>query len=156
MRLETVHKLAAAVEVATSALLSEPDAPEPEHGSAAGWEAVCRALDGVHDGFGAEPDEVPTIGGVRDVLGDAVDGLLGSGYGELRAMLPTLLRDVDALIGVSAGTAEVRARQVRSEARRVAACALGMARHFRAASGAVEMAIDPDADVPSPKGQQDL
>src|SRR6266704_987817 len=108
LRLETVHKLAIALEVTTSALMSEPDAASPDPGTAAAWEPARNAL---HGGCDATDDE-PTVGGVRDSLNDAVDAFLASRYADLSRMLPLLLRDADALVSATNGAAQARARQV--------------------------------------------
>src|SRR5258708_3314256 len=100
MRLETVHKLAVVLRVTTSALMSAPDGPGRRPGPAGGdWEPVRRALE--DDSAGAAED-APTVGGVRDAVTRAVAALLDSRYAELRVVLPSLLRDADALVGVSA------------------------------------------------------
>lgn len=137
MRLETVHKLARALRVTTSALTSGTGSPPPAAPAPGDWEAVRRALSGEHGGM---PDEAPAIGGMRDAVARANGTLLGSGYAELRVMLPALLRDADALVSASASRGEAHARQVRSDARRVAAYALGEARQFSAAGDAIELA----------------
>jgi hypothetical protein len=114
--LETVHKLAVVLRVSTSAVMSGPDAPgrlmAPVRGD---WDPVRRALGG---DFAEAAEDAPTVGGVRDAVARAVAALLDSRYAELRAVLPSLLRDADALVGRSADGAEARARQVLSDVRR--------------------------------------
>jgi hypothetical protein len=48
VRLATAHKLAKALGVTTSALVTEPDAPVPAPESAQQWEPVRLALEGIH------------------------------------------------------------------------------------------------------------
>ena len=147
MRLETVHKLAVVLRVATSALMSAPDAPDapgrlvaPVRGD---WEPVRRALGG---DFAGAAEDAPTVGGLRDAVARSVAALLDSRYAELRVVLPSLLRDADALVGVSADGAGARARQVRSDVRRLAAYVLGEAWQFDAAAYAIDLAISDAGD----------
>jgi DNA-binding XRE family transcriptional regulator len=139
VRLETAHKLAAVLEVPTSALVTEPDAPAPDRGSVLGWEPVRRALEGTH---GAEPAGEPTLAGVRAGVRGAVSAVLDSRYADLRVTLPVLLRDADALVGVSA---DAGARRARSQLRQVTAYMLGQVWQFPAAQKAIDLAIQ-DAD----------
>lgn len=144
MRLETVHKLAVVLQVSTSTLMSAPDAPGRLVAPAPGdWEPVRRALDG---DFGEPTEDAPSVGGVRDAVTRAVAALLDSRYAELRVVLPSLLRDADALVVMSAGGAETRARQVRSDVRRLAAYVLGEAWQFDAAADAIDLAIGDSGD----------
>jgi transcriptional regulator with XRE-family HTH domain len=78
LRLETAHRLAVALDVTTSALISPRGDAEDEPGSAGEWEPVARAVRGDHDG---EPDDEPGIGGgpadqaIELAAGDARDEL---------------------------------------------------------------------------------
>jgi transcriptional regulator with XRE-family HTH domain len=142
MRLETVRKLAVVLQVTTSSLMSEPDAAEPERGNIEDWAPLRSALDRT---LARDSDDEPTIGGVRDAFNDAVDAVLASRYAELRALLPTLVRDTDDLVATSAPSAVARARQIRSDVRHLAAYMLGQTWQFDAANQATELAIS-DAD----------
>ena len=145
LRLETVHRLAVALDVTTSALMSEPDAPEAEPGSAAAWDETCAALRGDHVPAGDEP---PTIGGVRDALNDATAIYLDSRFADLSRTLHFVLRDADALAGATDGNERARARQVRAQARQLAAITLSKVRLFGAAADAADLAMaDADDDL---------
>ncbi len=98
VRLETLHKIAVILRVPTTALAAPPDAALPEREDEAQWVPVRRALAGIAIG---EPDEEPTRDGLTDAVDLAVAALLESRYAELRTLLPALLRDADALVGIS-------------------------------------------------------
>ena len=55
--------LAVVLRVPTSALITGPDAPEPDHDSVQEWESVRRALAG--SPADEEPAEEPTLAGVQ-------------------------------------------------------------------------------------------
>jgi transcriptional regulator with XRE-family HTH domain len=143
LRLETAHRLAVALGVTTSVLVSPCGDAEAEPGSADGWDPVARAVRGDHDG---EPDDEPGIGGLRDTLSGAAEVFLASRYDELRGMLPLLLRDADALVRVSAARDQARARQVRSEVRQLAASMLAQVGQFGPAGEAIELAAGDAGD----------
>lgn len=142
LRLETVHRLAVALDVTTSALMSEPDAPAADPGSTVAWDGTIAALRGEH---GPASDEPPTIGGVRDALSDATDIYLASRFADLSRALPLVLRDADALANAADPNARACTRQVRSQARQLAAITLSQIRLFSAAAEAADLAIS-DAD----------
>jgi hypothetical protein len=137
-----VHRLAVALDVTTSALMSEPDAPDGDPGSSAMWDATRQAL----VCLGPDVGEPPTIGGVRDALIDATDAYLASRHSDLSQMLPLLLRDAGALPGATAGGDQARARQVRSQSRALAAHVLCMAWQFDAATEAADLAMKDAGD----------
>jgi transcriptional regulator with XRE-family HTH domain len=143
LRLETVHRLAVALDVTTSALMSEPDAPEADNGSAAAWDATRAALRGDHVPAGDEP---PTIGGVRDALNDATGIYLDSRFADLSRVLPFVLRDADALADAADGNERARARQVRAQARQIAAISLCQSWLFGAAAEAADLAMGDSGD----------
>ncbi len=94
-RLETARKLAVALRVATTILIAGLDAAGPDSGDIDQWEPVRRALEGRP---GPQPAEPPTLAGVAAAFHDATALLLDSRYAALRALLPGLLRDADALV----------------------------------------------------------
>ncbi len=116
VRLETAHKLAKALGVTTTTLLTEPDAPVPEPHSGQRWEPVRLALEGAHQ---AEPQETPTMDGVRRSFRDVLPLLLASRFDAMGAILPGLLRDADTLVALSADGAQRDARTLRSQVRQV-------------------------------------
>ncbi len=141
LRLESVHRLAVALEVTTSFLVGgRGDAVESD-GSGA-WDLVARAVRGEH---ADQPEDEPEVGGMRDALADAAGVFLAKGFSELREILPLLLRDADALVSASGGGRERRARQVRSEARQLAASMLAQVGQFAPAGEAIALAAE-DAD----------
>jgi transcriptional regulator with XRE-family HTH domain len=143
LRLETLHRIAVALDVTTVALMSEPDA-ETDTATLAAWEPLRRALASDYDG---EPDYEPTIGGVRDAFNDVVDAFNGDQYASLNRTLPVLLRDAEALASAaSEGTARNRACQVRSQALAFASHMLCQVWQFDAATDAVKLAMDAPGD----------
>jgi len=142
-RLETLHRIAVALHVTTSTLATGPDAPEPEQDSVRGWEPVRQAL------LGGSPasDELdePTLPGVRAGVHAAVLAVQNSRYEELRAILPPLLRDADALVSLSADPTLAEARRIRSQLRQVTGYMLGQVWQFPAALEAADLALN-DAD----------
>jgi transcriptional regulator with XRE-family HTH domain len=143
LRMETVHRLAVALGVTTSALVSgSSEAARAEPGDGLAWEPVARAVRGEHE---SEPDQMPGIGGLRDALSDAAEVYQGKRFAELCDLLPLLLRDADALVSVGSAREQARARQVRSEIRQLAAQMLGQISALGPASEAIDLAMS-DAD----------
>jgi transcriptional regulator with XRE-family HTH domain len=142
VRLETVHKLAIVLRVPTSTLAAGPDAARPESGDVEQWAPVRRALEG-----SAVPatDGEPTLDGLRHAFDATVSDVLQSRYAGVRAALPSLLRDADALIAVSVNGDEAGARRLRSQVRQITAYMMGQTWQFTAANEAIELAAD-DAD----------
>lgn len=143
VRLETVRKLAVVLGVATSALMSEPDAPEPEAGDGARWEPVRRALEGA---YGEQPSGEPTADGVRSALGEVVPLLLDTRIAELGAVMPRLLRDADALVLACPASARLAVKSLRSQVRQVAGALMLHAWQFDAAERAFDMAMGDACD----------
>lgn len=95
VRLETLRNLAKALKVRTTMLRVGRDtsasAPDPETTDL--WGPVRRALAGQLD----EPEEPASNAGVRESF-DAIQPLLEAHrYGDISALLPSLLRDADSL-----------------------------------------------------------
>ncbi|RFU38135.1 XRE family transcriptional regulator [Actinomadura logoneensis] len=127
-RLETLRRLAKALGVSTSALIVRPDVAE---GTSLDWTPVRDALlqrDGVRS------DETPSVWGVLEAVEMAEPLFTDNRYRELGALLPTLLRDADAL--GSAG------RRVRSRVLHLAALLMISTRQFDAAEIALRRAQD--------------
>jgi transcriptional regulator with XRE-family HTH domain len=95
-RLETAGRLAVALRVPTTRLLNrDAEATRPTQGD--GWERVRRALS-------APPpkralDEPPTVSGVEGALATAHQLRASDAINELATVLPSLIRDADALSG---------------------------------------------------------
>jgi transcriptional regulator with XRE-family HTH domain len=144
VRLETVHKLAKVLRVPTSNLATGPDAAEPDHGDVEEWTPVRRALEGRTDGAA---DEEPTLEGLSAVYSAAVPLAVANQYAGLRAVLPALLRDADALVSVSVNGTESAARRLRSQVRQMTGYAMVQTWQFGIADDALDLALDdaPDA-----------
>jgi transcriptional regulator with XRE-family HTH domain len=143
VRMETARKIAAALRVHTTALMTGPDAAPPEDTDAAQWQAVRRALEGRH---AAQPDAAATHDGLTESFRAAMPLLMASRYADLRAVLPGLLRDADALVAASDGPEETDARDLRSQIRRVTAQLMAQTWQFDAATDAIQLAIDDASD----------
>jgi transcriptional regulator with XRE-family HTH domain len=143
VRLETLHKLAVALRIPTTALATGPDAADPEGREVEQWEPVRRALEGL---WGQQPAEDPTVDGVSAAFSSAVTAVLRSRYSELRVLLPALLRDADALVAGSVNGAQTQSRRLRSQIRQLTAYMMGQTWQFDAATDAIELAIDDASD----------
>jgi len=143
-RLETAHKIAAALGVPTSALIPQGDAPVPRQESLAAWQPVRNALDGTPD---AQLPEEPTLQGVCSTFRGVLPLLLASRFTELGVVLPALLRDADALVSGSVNGAQVGARTVRAQIRQVTGALMLHTWQFDTADKAFDLAMT-DADDP--------
>ena len=144
LRLETVRKMAVALGVPTSALAFSGNPPPPDRESVTRWEPVRRALEGA---AGPEPDEEPTLEGVRGGVGEAVRLFRDGGLTDLAGMLPPLLADADALVSEGTNGARVEARSERSRIRVIAGSLLVHTWQFTAADQAFALAWE-DANGP--------
>ncbi len=142
-RLETVHKLAAALRVPTTALAAGPDAAEPEREDVEQWAPVRRALEGRAEEV---PAEEPTLEGLGTAFAGVVPLLVANQFAEVRAMLPALLRDADALVAVSVNGTEAAARRLRSQIRQLTAFLMSQTWQFDVTGHALEMALDDAGD----------
>ncbi|MEV1178312.1 helix-turn-helix transcriptional regulator [Nonomuraea sp. NPDC049784] len=132
-RLETVHKIAKALNMSTTDLLGnggdaqdEPDvSPAPEL-----WAGMRKALIG-HLG---QPDEEPTVEGLEEGLAGLKALLANNHYSEIAALLPPLLRDADALNG--------QARALHSRVLNAAGWVLTQTRQYIDAEAALKRAVD--------------
>jgi len=144
IRLETAHKMAAALGVPTSALVPRGDAPVPDPKSLVAWQQVRSALDGAP---AADLPGEPTLEGVRSMFRGVLPLLLASRLAELGAVLPTLLRDADALVAGSVNGACTSARALRAQIRQVAGALMLHTWQFETAGKAFDLAMS-DADDP--------
>jgi transcriptional regulator with XRE-family HTH domain len=143
VRLETVHRLAVVLRVATSALASR-DEPVPDQQSVVRWEPVRRALEEPAD---AQLSDEPTLAGVRETFGTLVPLLLASRFTEMGAVLPALLRDADALVACSVDGTQAAARTLRAQIRQVAGALMLHAWQFDAADRAFALAMADAEDL---------
>lgn len=144
VRLETAHKIAAALSIPTSALVPRGDAPVPDPGSLVAWQPVRSALEGAP---AAELPEEPTLEGVRSTFRGMLPLLLASRFGELGLILPALLRDADTLVANSENGVRASARAVRAQIRQVAGALMLHTWQFETADQAFDLAMS-DADDP--------
>lgn len=97
VRMETLHKLAAALRVPTTMLTGNSDdareAVATSGDVAADWQPVQRALAGMI----GQPEEQPTAAGLKDATLALAPILSGHRYAEARLILPQIIRDGDAL-----------------------------------------------------------
>jgi transcriptional regulator with XRE-family HTH domain len=145
-RLETAHRLAIALRVPTSALVSDPDAAPPASDDVDQWTAVRRALEG--RAAGEPAGEPPTAEGVRAGLAEVWSMLAAHQYSQIRPILPSLLRDADVLV-TSASTADgdqAEMRNLRSEIRSATSSLMCHTWQFDAADHAVQLALDDAGD----------
>jgi DNA-binding XRE family transcriptional regulator/tetratricopeptide (TPR) repeat protein len=138
MRVETALKLATALRVPTSHILTrdadEGDTSPP--GTRQAWEPVRRAL----AGQAPQPDEEPTAAGVIAAVRDLAPELSAHQYSIVRDVLPALLRDADAL-GDESG-----ARRVHAELLATTGYLLVQTRQFAVAEMTLNRAIDAAGD----------
>lgn len=106
VRLETVRRLAVALRVPTTALITERDADHADGRAVDLWEPVRRAL----HGLSGQPEEPPTAEGVGAALAGSMPLWKRDQYSELAVTLPALLRDTDALVEADRSTRPLRAR----------------------------------------------
>jgi transcriptional regulator with XRE-family HTH domain len=142
LRSAMARKLAVALDVPTSALLTEPDAPVPSPESIQRWEPVRLALEGVH---GGQPHDAPTLEEVRADFAGVTPLLTGGRFAEMGAVLPSLLRDADALVATSVNGTQAAARALRSQIRQASGALMLHAWQFSTADRAFDLAME-DAD----------
>jgi transcriptional regulator with XRE-family HTH domain len=140
VRLETAHKLAIALHVATSDL-AFGDAPSPAPADVTQWEPVARAVVSSSDDADAEP----TVAGVRAACQEAVRLLGRSKLAGLGSLLPPLLRDAGTLVAITSGGVQAAARRERSRIRLLAGTLLVLTWQFSEGERAFELAGE-DAD----------
>ena len=123
---ETMHKVAVALEVQTSTLISEVRPGPPHPHTAEDWAEVRDAL----HGRGPQPEPGATAHGITEALDAMRPALAANKYSAVRALLPGLIRDAATLDARPA-----RRPVPRPEPHRVAAHpdpAVGRRRHRRA------------------------
>ncbi|MEU4406297.1 helix-turn-helix transcriptional regulator [Streptosporangium sp. NPDC023963] len=131
VRVETVRKLAEALQVTTSFLIGGRGDTEQEAApDRVVWEQTYRALLGRMQ----QPDEEPTVDGVADGLRALKPLLADNRYKELATLLPPLLRDAEALNG--------NGRAVRSRLLNATGWVLTQTRQFDMAEPTLDRAID--------------
>ena len=142
-RLETLHRLATALNVPTTSLATGPDAPTPSQDSAVVWEPVRLALEGQPR---PEPDEIPTLEGVRSAFRGVLPLLLASKFTQMADVMPALLRNADTLVAQSAAEAQPAARTLRAQIRQVAGSLMTHTWQFQTAELAFALALEDASD----------
>jgi transcriptional regulator with XRE-family HTH domain len=129
-RLETLRKLAVALRVPTADLAPRPMPDSPAAADVERWEPVRRAM------FESPPqvDEPATVEGVLAALSALRPAIAANRYAEVRQVLPTLLRDCDAVSG--------NGRPARARVLNLTAWLLVQTRQWDAAEDAVRFAVD--------------
>lgn len=138
MRMETARRLAKALRVPTTRLLSRDAAPA-DAATVDHWAPVRAALMAPP---AAQPEEEPTPEGVRAALRAAEPLFAGDKFADLAALLPPLLRDADAL-----DMNDPAARAVRVRLLQLTGWLLTQTRQYEAAEMALDRAIDDAPDV---------
>ncbi|GAA2450350.1 hypothetical protein GCM10010191_80300 [Actinomadura vinacea] len=130
-RLETLRKLAKALQVSTADLITSV---EPEELSSEDWVPLRDAL------FKKtrQTAEAPTVNGVRQALMASMPLFSNDRYSELARVLPPLLRDADAL--------GIEGRGVRARLLHHVGWLLTQTRQFEAADAALRRALDESSD----------
>lgn len=136
IRLETALKLAKALRVPTSTILHRDATAEdtPRPGTEQAWAPVRRALAGQEP----QPDEEATPEGVIAAARDLAPVLTAHNYSAVLGILPTLLRDADALNGGG--------RQVRADLWTTTGYLLTQVRLFGIGEWTLHQAIDAAGD----------
>ncbi|SEG16870.1 Helix-turn-helix domain-containing protein [Actinacidiphila yanglinensis] len=133
-RVETARRLAVSLRVPTSRLVARDDhaaesVPQP-------WAPLQLAVEGPP----FQPEDEPTLDGVRDCVAAVRAAYFDGRMADLSAILAPLLRDADAL-GEGVGAREVRAHLLQ-----IAGSTLTQARQFGAAETALARALDDAPD----------
>ncbi|REE96959.1 helix-turn-helix domain-containing protein [Thermomonospora umbrina] len=134
-RVETLRKLAMALRITTAELILRPEPEDEAPVDGDQWAPVRDALLGRRM---PEPDEEPTIGGVKSALRAGVPLSTENRYADLGAAIPSLLRDADAL--------GPDGRLVQARAYHLAGLLMVQTRQFDAADMALARAVDSAPD----------
>ncbi|MFD5315244.1 helix-turn-helix domain-containing protein [Streptomyces sp. NPDC127098] len=106
--METVRKLADALNVPTSSLVTATSETGADAATVDRWAAVRQALAGTYPGGDAA--EEPTVAGVMASLDSAMPLFSSDSFAQLGALLPALIRDADILAGLDERGRQVQAR----------------------------------------------
>jgi transcriptional regulator with XRE-family HTH domain len=133
-RLETAHRLAAALRIPTTRLLTaEPEDAQPSADAGPQWSAVREAL------LSPAPDDLddaPTPEGVRRALDAAVGRYAAGDLGGIAALLPALIRDAEAL-----AASNPAGRRLQAQVMQISGRLMTQTRHFDAAETALDRAL---------------
>ncbi|MFK0119908.1 helix-turn-helix domain-containing protein [Streptomyces sp. NPDC090994] len=138
-RLETARALAHALKVPTTHLVAAHAEEPADEATVRSWAPVHAAL-AAPAGTGTL-DEAPTYEGVRDALRSAVPLFAHDRFTELGTVLPSLLRDTEALTAT-----DVRGRPLRARLLELTGWLMTQTRQFDAAELALDRAQDDATD----------
>ncbi len=138
-RLETVRRLAAALRVPTTQLVVASRAEDDVVDADAQWKPLRRVL--LTSSVVDTVDEPPTTAGVRQALNAAMPLFSGDRFVELSTILPSLLRDAEALV-----RSDPEGRAVRARILQLTGWLLTQMRQFDAAEAALERSMDESSD----------
>ncbi|MFC7381584.1 helix-turn-helix domain-containing protein [Sphaerisporangium rhizosphaerae] len=133
VRLETARKIAAALRVPTTAIFTDHATDEADAETIDRWQAVRRALHGLGD----QPEEAPTVDGLRAALDASMPLWKDDRYAELATTVPKLLTDADMLAAADRSTRFLRVRVLH-----LTGWLLTQTRQFEAAELALRRGID--------------
>ncbi|MBB5122755.1 DNA-binding protein [Streptomyces eurocidicus] len=136
-RMETFRRLATALRVPTMRLVGDTAEGREAEEDPECWDSVKRALNAPPASRG-ESDDLPTVEGVTEALDAMYPLVVKDGYQELSILLPTLLRDADAL-----GT---EGRDVRVRLLQRVGWLMIHTRQFKAAEDALTRSLDEASD----------
>lgn len=132
-RLETARRLAVALRVPTTVLVTGPDREEADQVTTDLWGPVREAL----AGRTSESAGQPTAEGVRGAVAEIRLVLAENRFGKIRPLLPSLIRDADAL-----DRDDELSRQARFEALNLTAWVLTQVRQWETAQYTLDLAND--------------
>ena len=133
VRLETARKLAVALKVPTTVLMTNSDRETPDPVTVDEWEPVRRALAGL-DG---QPDEQPTAEGVSAAVAAIRPAVAGNRFTAIRPALAALVRDASVL-----DRDDEASRQARFRALNMTAWVLTQVRQWETAMLTLDQAAD--------------
>lgn len=136
-RLETARKLAAALRVPTTALITRSDREEPDQATTDEWEPVNRALAG-RDGHAAEQ---ATADGIAAAVAAIRPVIAENRFAAIRPVLGALIRDADTLDPL-----DEPSRQARFRALNLTAWILTQMRQWDTAVYTLDLAADAACD----------
>jgi len=133
VRLETARKLAVALRVPTTALITTSDREDPDQVTVDDWEPVRRILAGLE----TQPAGEPTCEGIQAAVAAIRPALAENRYSAIRPALGSLLLDADAL-----DTDDEHNRQARFRALNLTGWVLTQMRQWDTASYTLDLAAD--------------
>ena len=133
-RLETARRLAVALRVPTTKLLTRDDSSPGQ--PVEPWRPLQQAVEAP----AAQPEDEPTMDGVRSSVAAVRAAYFENRMADLSGLLAPLLRDADAL------GEDIDARSLRAHLLQIAGSTLTQARQFAAAETALARALDDAPD----------